>query len=220
MREAEDLEGVQRARSLGFDQRSIFLSDTIAIACFDDKQPSRAVSAALAFAGLALHEGGADNAYGGRHRVQLAYRGAISFGPLHIEDRYLIGEAVDEAAEWMDRAQGAFVFLTESARAVHAPPPDDVPLATRWRVPVRKAMGSYNIVEIETCAASPFPHGGGPLDGAHEVGDLILKTFDRAGSENAHVVEMRANTKRFLDHACAEWLAFRRANPDWPPTSG
>lgn len=99
VQEAEKTWSLQVARQLGLGQRSTFLSDTIAIACADTQRPHAVVATAVAFAGMALHAGGTDTAYGEHYAVQLAYRGAIAYGEFYMEDRYLVGEAVDEAAE-------------------------------------------------------------------------------------------------------------------------
>ena len=47
--------------------------------------------------------------------VPLAFRGAIAFGRFGLTDRFLIGEAVDEAATFHERATRAIVGLAPSA---------------------------------------------------------------------------------------------------------
>lgn len=46
---------------------------------------------------------------------ELAYRGAIAFGDFLIDDPFILGPAVDEAAEAERLAEGAFVWLCPSA---------------------------------------------------------------------------------------------------------
>ena len=45
----------------------------------------------------------------------LAYRGCIAFGEFDMEEGFVIGGAVDEAAEHMEKAEGAFIWCAPSA---------------------------------------------------------------------------------------------------------
>lgn len=45
----------------------------------------------------------------------LTYRGAVAYGQFEIDGEFLIGPAIDEAAENHEQADGPFVFLCESA---------------------------------------------------------------------------------------------------------
>jgi hypothetical protein len=51
-----------------------------------------------------------------RSKIPLAYRGAIALGSYHVSPHFLIGQAVDDAANSFDLAQGAFIWLTPLAR--------------------------------------------------------------------------------------------------------
>jgi hypothetical protein len=51
----------------------------------------------------------------------LVYRGAVAAGLLLVEGGFLIGPAVDEAAELMGLADGAFVWLAASALSIEPP---------------------------------------------------------------------------------------------------
>jgi len=51
-------------------------------------------------------------------RPPFAYRGSIAFDQLVIDDRFLLGPAIDEAAEAERLAEGAFVWLCPSAYRV------------------------------------------------------------------------------------------------------
>jgi hypothetical protein len=48
----------------------------------------------------------------------LVLRGCISFGPHICDGNFIIGPAVDEAAEYMNIAEGAFVWLLPNAEAI------------------------------------------------------------------------------------------------------
>lgn len=53
--------------------------------------------------------------YFAENEPHLLMRGCVTFGEHIAEKNFLIGRAVDEAAEYMDLANGAFVWLTPSA---------------------------------------------------------------------------------------------------------
>jgi len=46
----------------------------------------------------------------------LSFRGCISSGELHVSGNFIIGPAVDEAASMMDKANGAFCWLTPKSK--------------------------------------------------------------------------------------------------------
>jgi hypothetical protein len=48
-------------------------------------------------------------------RTDTSYRGAVSVGKFAIDETFLLGPAVDEAAELMDLADGPFVWLAPTA---------------------------------------------------------------------------------------------------------
>jgi hypothetical protein len=132
-----------------------------------------------------------------------AYRGCIAYGEFHMDDRFLVGEAVDEAAERMGAADGAFVWLAPSAKAAFEKSPDGfggrcTPL-TRYGVPL-KAVGGVSGVNgvsgvVETFVASPFPWLAQPEE-ARAVVERLMGTFD--GSAQERVMRMARNTREFL----------------------
>jgi hypothetical protein len=49
----------------------------------------------------------------------LVFRGCITYGQHFIENNFIVGPAIDEAAEYMNLAEGAFVWLHPSAATWH-----------------------------------------------------------------------------------------------------
>ena len=178
VRQLIDIPSAKVARGMGFDPFITFLSDTIVMAFSDPRRPSAVVDLAIAAAGYALHAGATDNQEGRTWSVPLAYRGAIAFGEFHAEERYVLGPAIDEAAGAMDRPEGAFVYLTPSARDLFAYQ-GQRPVAARWRVPLKGAGRRDPLEEYDTWLASPFAHDAGGASTTWDVADLLLKTFDR-----------------------------------------
>jgi len=121
----------------------------------------------------------------------LAYRGCIAYGQFALDDRFIVGPAVDEAAENMDRAQGAFVWLTPSASDV----------LSRGRVPAGlqgTALVPYSVPmkggdTFATSVVSPL-HLAGSREKAIDLTGRILGTF----SGGLDVAIKRQNTERFL----------------------
>jgi hypothetical protein len=122
----------------------------------------------------------------------LSYRGCISYGEFELSDHFIVGPAVDEAAESMDLAQGAFVWLTPSALreatqpGVYIGPVGNVPLVP-YGVPM-KGGDTFN-----TFAVSPLDHRG-TREEAIGMTRRILETF----SGGLDVAIKRQNTEQFL----------------------
>ena len=130
----------------------------------------------------------------------LSYRGCITFGSFLIDGSFVIGAAVDEAAEHYEQAEGAFVWLAPSARAVwdvakrRLDPPDThiVPYAIPLKGGAR--YQSYAVSPFDTAAES---------DERQSVRSKLLSTFDVGqGSTSLAVQIKRQNTEKFL-----AWLA-------------
>jgi hypothetical protein len=124
-----------------------------------------------------------------------AYRGCIAYGDFYMEDRFVVGEAVDEAAEHMNSADGAFVWLAPSARDAFEKHPGGfggrcTPLA-RYLVPRNEDPDQA----IQTFVASPFPWQA-HVDEAMPVVDALKRTFGNADS--ARVRHLAKNTHEFL----------------------
>jgi hypothetical protein len=145
-KKAEVLTG--RFEGLGgapIDIRSSFVSDTIgpcaiAIAA---QQTSLVIEEAL------------------KTEPSLAYRGCIAYGSFEIDYPFLLGEAVDEAAEHHERAEGALIWLAPSAlalwRSQRCFPAEQFNMAP-WDVPL-KGIGPYR-----TLAIHPFDQDDGSED--------------------------------------------------------
>lgn len=55
---------------------------------------------------------------GQQPEIPFAYRGCISFGEFYLAEELIVGPAIDEAAEYMNTPDGAFVWLGPSAEAL------------------------------------------------------------------------------------------------------
>jgi hypothetical protein len=132
----------------------------------------------------------------------LTYRGCIAYGPFELHSRFMVGLAVDEAAESLDLAQGGFVWLLPSAKRECT-----LTLAAgiqrgdiyRYRVPYIVPLKGGDT--YETLAVSPLMLAK-TEDDCRTTRKQILDTF--AG--NLDVEIKRQNTERFLDHCMSRWL--------------
>lgn len=129
-----------------------------------------------------------------------AYRGCIAYGDFYLDDRFLVGEAVDEAAGGMDIADGAFVWLAESAknsleRTRVSFGGGCTPL-TRYKVPRKTHRGDAEAT-IDTFVASPFEWQP-TVEHAESVVDALLRTFEVGNDER--VARKETNTRAFLEH--------------------
>ncbi len=198
--------------------QSTFLSDTVALAVVpkprdelheivrnrntDDDLAAAAVAYASTLSGYVCRQGlFADPPW--------AYRGCIAFGEFYMEDRFLVGEAVDEAADNMDLADGAFVWLCLSARKVFERSPRGfggrcIPLA-RHKVPLKGEAGS-----VDTFVASPFEWLS-TVQRAQPVAEALLRTFEGKSADS--IVRKARNTRTFVEHQLRE-LAAERAEQE------
>jgi len=89
----------------------VFLSDTITlgVGVEDLKDLGTALLCACTLAQRAMR-------LALREEPRLVYRGAIAVGSFRLAGPFIVGPAVDEAAELMEVAEGAFVWLTPSAQ--------------------------------------------------------------------------------------------------------
>jgi hypothetical protein len=118
----------------------------------------------------------------------LAMRGAITWGRFAVSASFVVGPAVDEAAECAGQAEAALVWLAPSA-AAHWSERAASPLL-RWPVPLKAGT------RFSSFAVSPF-HG---LVAKEEpnIDQMILRTFD-GGRLDVQV--KRQQTAAFLDAA-------------------
>jgi hypothetical protein len=106
----------------------------------------------------------------------LAYRGCVTYGEFTVHENFLVGPAVDDAAQYLNSAQGAFVWLLPQAldrfKSSNIPPiliPCEYGL-TPCTVPLKG--GSH----YETLAISPFDLFGTEKD-EQAIQTAILDTF-------------------------------------------
>jgi len=136
-----------------------------------------------------------------RSSVPLAYRGAIAVGDYEVSPHFLIGRAIDEAADAYGLAQGAFIWLMPAARD-HVrrwlePQPHNTHLV-KFDVPL-KGGDVFN-----TYTVSPLEQAHSEAEASWLAGTL-LATF--SGSSMGVAVK-RQNTTNHL-RACFEWRGFR-----------
>jgi hypothetical protein len=195
------------AATAGADLQVEFLSDTVVVACFDPTDPPLTVALATTVGGYLTMAAVADTDQGRKYDVQLAHRGVVTFGEFYIDGSFLVGGAVDVASEHYERADGAFIWLHESA-LVHRDRVLKVsalrrPIATEWDVSLDKGE-----THMKTLVASPLGHTKDPVD----TSKAILDTFE-SGKAKPRVAWYQENTRKFLDVALAEQMDWLRKNP-------
>ena len=141
----------------------------------------------------------------------LVYRGVVTFGDFTIEDRFILGPAVDAAAQYEREAEGGFVWLDPTAKRILENDPHEredpaFPESADLyltQVPLKQGRS------FETYAVLPFKAGSATK---RLVIDRVLSTFDDPSLE---VVLKRENTRRFLEAGAeASTRAFARL-PSW-----
>jgi hypothetical protein len=184
-----------------------FLSDTIVIEVSGgDPASSRPEYQEIAMASFFASS---VNMLGVREPPPLAYRGVITYGEFEVEGPFVVGPAIDEAAELMNLAEAAITWLAPSAYSViqqvvsrsdaESAGADGV-IWLPWDVPV-KGGSIYS-----TFAVQPFPRGGwqyGGADGKIITPGLedIVATFD---NPRIDIQIKKQNTERFLRAAFAK----------------
>ena len=120
----KELPEIEKQAGLRIEVETIFLSDTVVIGAWADLAPGadvtteqRDFAAVVAVSRLTSSV----LAHGALKPAPFAYRGSITFGDFALDERFIVGPAVDAAAEAMDSAEAALVWLAPSAqRVVHA----------------------------------------------------------------------------------------------------
>ncbi len=139
---------------------------------------------------------------------RLSYRGCIAAGTFEIDGQFIVGEAIDEAAEHYELAEGAFVWLTPSAKALWEEALADEPSDETDDILVPHSVPLKGGQAYDTYVASPFD----PTDMLPERGDLatrLLSTFDSGPMAKALRVQVkRQNTAAFLKRATLRGLKF------------
>jgi hypothetical protein len=143
--------------------------------------------------------------------VPFLYRGCIACGEFKIDHDFLVGPAIDEAAELHEQAEASIVWLAPSAAKVYGGSVVSLvevktgrstqtylaPQLTRYEIPLKQGS------RAETYALSLLP----VLSDSErvEVASKILAAFDLPGAETRPDVQLKKqNTKDFLDHVLHE----------------
>jgi hypothetical protein len=140
----------------------------------------------------------------------LLYRGCIAHGSVLIDGDFIVGQAVDEAAEWMEQADGAFIWLAPSALALYNAGQSfrmaERSVALEYDVPLRNGR------TVRTLAVNPL--AGYPSDGSmnrtehlHRVlADKLSLAFHRPrGRMHVDVFIKKQRTEAFLEAAADHW---------------
>lgn len=129
--------------------------------------------------------------------VPLAYRGAIAFGQFGMTSRFIIGPAIDEAADWMDKADGAIVVLAPSAaKYPQAGAPSSISNLFECDVPMHPAR--FPSSESRLMALSPLA-GIDSIDERATFRAHLVASF--GSSPTGDVLRKLNNTQAFLDAA-------------------
>jgi hypothetical protein len=131
--------------------------------------------------------------------VPFAFRGAVAFGRFGMTDRFLIGEAVDEAATFHERADGAIVgFAPSAALFEQAAIPSSVSKFIKYSIPTKRRDGA-SAGTWDTWAVIPWGELDGPTVDLIDLFSRTLVTDDPDLREE--VDRKRENTLAFLRFA-------------------
>jgi hypothetical protein len=180
----EELPDIEKRAGIRIQVETMFLSDTVVIGAWADAAPGASVSAERTdFAAIVAVSRLTSSvlAHAALKPAPLAYRGCIAFGDFALDERFIVGPAVDAAAEAIDAAEAAFVWLAPSAkRVVHAAirgaGANISDLLVSHHVPL-KGGGSYR-----TWVVSPFDSIDGPADRAPFVKAMIWGGYQALGA--------------------------------------
>lgn len=187
-----------------------FLSDTIVVAAWvdgptqDNKGQAYAEVLLASFVTSAIISAGAM-----LKPPALAYRGCLAFGNFDVEAPFILGPAVDEAAENMDKADAAIVWMAPSAQAVV----DGARKVVGKEMFESSAFFPFIVPMKEESPRSTYaitPLSPGQVKASPEqVRETILKTFE---DPRDSVQVKKENTRRFLDAAVEAFVP----KPDVP----
>ena len=177
------------------DFHGLFVSDTVILAATCDlpiveldRTPNQRVLARELVLGV-MQASARVSWIANQRSPSLAFRGCVATGRLLAQDPFIIGEAVDEAAESMEKADAAIVWLTPSARRTfdgsHERDSHDRLFAVEATIPL---VGGQL---LRTVAINPLHP-----DHRSKCEAGILSSFDRSSSLDVAV--KRQNTEHFL----------------------
>lgn len=150
----------------------------------------------------------------------LPFRGCITYGQHVIEENFLVGPAVNEAAEYHEKAQGSFVWLLPSASAV----------VDEFFESMSIQSGEYGKVMRQRlnliCPEYPVPM----KDGQHLTTRVVSPLYQKQDAEIDELIELyskamsggnldvwikREQTLKFLDHCKTLHRAAMEAEDAW-----
>ena len=143
----------------------------------------------------------------------LIYRGAISYGEYLDRGNFIIGPAVDDAAEWMNKPDAAVVILTPNASAMRnsvinkgrlwCPVPRNMPRFIKQMVPCKgNQVCDLDVVNVW---ATPSPS----IAATRQMYvDQLVQAFERTPTEE--VVKKFENTRRIIDTSYKESVRKKR----------
>jgi hypothetical protein len=196
------------------DLNVAFLSDTIVVGV-SPKTPEQLAEAGVPFSFqwsmlVACRFANAIQRAAAESPPALAYRGCITYGEFDIQGNFLIGPAIDEAAELMGLAQGAFTWLTSSAVERLEPVKSNHSLlASHGIVPYGVPLKGGDI--FETFTVCPFDWDGTQESHA-TVASAILGTF--VGPLDIEI--KKQNTKRYFARVSRDLCCMRWPTPRGP----
>ena len=181
-----------KVADLGFAFRVALLSDTICLGAQPNQPSKRNLKLALT---VVCHAISHILTMGALSEPQLLYRGCVTCGEFHMTERYLIGPAVDRAAECGQQPFGPFVVVHPEADEYFvdlssADGRPKRPIGLEFDVPV-KCGGTLHCI-----ALSPIAQAKGRLQ-RKKVSDRILDAMSGSDTEQ---VQRRQTTAMFLEH--------------------
>ena len=143
----------------------------------------------------------------------LVYRGAVTIGRFAIDENFILGPAVDEAAELMDMADGPFVWLTPLAHrprymAVDADGPAWKDIALEYEVPLKngRVLPTRVMNPLLSCSSE-------------EKKKVEANILEAMNSPQVDVAVKRANAKTFFDFIRRAETAANTAGPETKDSS-
>jgi len=148
--------------------------------------------------------------------LHLSYRGCIALGGVATLDEFFVGPAIDEAAEWYERANAAAIWLTPSASEAMASGYGKTDgLFFEWPVPIKCADPIQTLVVNPLWFTTPDPITSSVVVEADEAVRRILATFD---TSRPGVLDKLQETTKLLtaavEHTRREWASSEELPPE------